>query len=168
MRLPSGYSNLRSNLGKTIRAARKTLNLKQEALAADVRIRRKTLSRIETGKQVPRLQVLDVLVAKLDIEWDEIAERGIPFGQPLIFQEGTRGDHLVEIGRQIRARRGSASLRAVGESLGLSAAQLSRLERGQVSRSRVFHDHPDDLIFDPEHRRIEVIDGKLNDFLKDR
>jgi len=166
MRLPSGYSNLRRGLGKTIRAARKTLNLKQEALAADVGIRRETLSRIETGKQVPRLQALDVLVAELDIDWDEIAERGSPFCPPLIFQEGTRGDELVEIGREIRLRRGSASLRTLSKRLGLSAAQLSRLERGQILRSRIFRDHPDDMIFGREHRRIEIVDSKLKAFLE--
>jgi len=91
MRLPSGYSKLCSDLGKTIRSARKTLHLKQEALAADVGIRRETLSRIEMGKQVPRMQVLDMLVAKLDIEWDEIAERGSPLCQPLISRRARAG-----------------------------------------------------------------------------
>jgi len=42
------------------------------------------------------------------------------------------------------------------------------LERGQVSRSRIFRDHTDDLIFDREYRRIEVTDAKLKNFLKDR
>ena len=166
MRLPSGYSNLSGDIGKTIRAARKSLNLKQEALAADVGIRRETLSRIETGKEVPRLQVLDVLLAELGIEWDEIAERGSSSCPPLIFQEGRRGDSLVEIGREVRDRRGSTSLRTLGERVGISAAQLSRLERGQVSRSRIFRDHPDDMIFDHEHRRIEIVDSKLKAFLE--
>jgi hypothetical protein len=107
-----------------------------------------------------------VLLAELDIEWEEIAERGSPLCPPLIFQEGTRGDKLVEIGREIRSRRGGASLRTLGKRLGLSAAQLSRLERGQISHSRIFRDHPDDMIFDREHRRIEIVDSKLKAFLK--
>lgn len=169
MRLPSGYSSLRcKKLGGILRAERKKRRIKQAVLASDVGIRREALSRIENGRQTPRPRVLDALMGELNIEWDQVACRGPARRPARIFEEGTRGDALIALGNEIhrRRRKEGLSLSTLGDRLHLSAAQLSRVERGQVLRSRLFRDRPSDRAFDREERRIEVIDSALKAFLE--
>lgn len=167
VRLPSGYSCLREDLGARFCAARKERRLKQSALATDVGICRETLSRIESGRQVPRPRVLHALMGVLELDWDAIAEQGPSQCSPLIFLEGRRGDFLIELGQRLQQRRQVAglSLRALTTLLGISAAQLSRLERGQAPVTRLYRDHPADRGLPRKDRRVLIEHRELRNFM---
>ena len=160
---------MRSKLGEVVQAERKERRIKQEFLAGDVGIRREALSRIEKGKQKPRPRVLEALMRELELNWDHVAEKGATLRPALVFEEGARGRELERLGDDIYQRRRAKrlSLRKLGKSLRISAAQLSRIERGQVLHSRIFSDHPDDLAFDREDRRIQITDCRVSAFIRD-
>ncbi len=168
MRLPIGYSVLRSDLGRVVRAERKKRRIKQDVLAGDVGIRRATLSYIENDKQLPGPRVLDALIRELELDWDDFADKGEALRPPLVFEEGTRGRALDRLGSDICRRRKAErlSLRNLGKRLRISAAQLSRIERGQVRHSRIFCDHPDDLVHPREDRRIYITDCRVRAFIR--
>lgn len=169
VRLPRGYSVLRSNLGEVVQAERKDRRIKQEFLAGDVGIRREAMSRIESGKQRPRPRVLEALMRELELNWDQVAEEGATLRPALVFEEGTRGRALERLGNDIYERRRAKrlSLRKLGKRLRISAAQLSRIESGQVLHSRVFRDHPDDLVHPREDRRIQITNCRVSAFIRD-
>lgn len=165
MRLPTGYSALRLDLGDLMQAARRRLRMKQEALAHDVGIARETLSRIEGGR-APRPQVLDRLMAALDLDWPEVAVEGEAVSErPFI--EGYRGNAFCGFGRELQARRKAQdkSLRTLSAELGLSPSTLSRLERGQLSRSRVFREREGYAQLDVDDRPFDVAHSKLVTYL---
>ncbi len=138
MLIPGGYSRLRPDLGDRLKSARRERRLKQEALADLVGVVRETISKIENGRE-PRPHVLDALMTALDLEWLDVAEAGFnPSPRPFI--DGARGDWVCMLGRRLREQRReeNASLRNAAKRSGLSAAQLSRVERGLVRRSKIF------------------------------
>ncbi len=171
MRLPSPYVGLLPNLGEVLRRERKKLRIKQEVLAADLGIHRQALIRIEQGKQIPRLRTLYALLALLKIEFDCIALEGDGRASKnhLIFHEGHRGQQLERLGDAIFRRRKAEKLklRQLAKRLRVSAAQLSRIERGQVANSRLFRDHPEDIVHGKRHRRIEITDCRLKAFVRE-
>jgi transcriptional regulator with XRE-family HTH domain len=161
---------LRADLGDTVRAERKKRRIKQEVLASDVGIRREALCRIENGRQKPGPRVLDALMRELEIDWNEVAEKGDTSHPARVFEECTRGRALQRLGNDICERRAAArlKLRGLSKRLRMSAAQLSRIERGQVLHSRIFRDHPDDLVHPREERRIQITDCRVRAFLRVR
>ena len=170
MRLPSGHFDLRGKLGEVIQAAREEKRIERKVLAHDVGIRREALSRIENGKQMPRPRLLEALVLKLGIEGEPVVSE-IDASRPArVFGEGTRERALDRLREDIYRRRKAErlSLRALATRLRISAAQLSRIERGQVLHSRIFRDHPDDLGRPREERRIQITDCRVNAFIRDR
>ena len=169
MRLSEDYSVLRSKLGDIVKAERKKRRIKQEDLAGDVGIRREALSRIENGQQMPRPRALEALVRELGIEWDPVVIKLDVLRPVPVFEEGTRGRALDRLKNDIyRFRKAEClTLRALGKRLRISAAQLSRIERGQVLHSRIFRDHPDDLARPREDRRIQITDCRVRAFIRD-
>jgi len=168
MRLPHGYDKLDAKLGAIIRTARKTKRMKQAALADECGIRRETLSKIERDHRPPRPQVLDALIQVLELDWSDVADLGEPpNARP--FVDGYRGNQLINIGKDLQHRRlrQKKSLQRLATELGISAATLSRLERGQSPMSRVFRDRPgcDEVEF--ESRPVLVFHKQLAAYLKD-
>lgn len=169
MRSPSSSADLRSKLGEVVRAARKAKRIKQQSLADDVGLRRESINRIEKGKQMPRPRELAKLVRKLGIEWNEVLDDLYAL-RPARLDEGTRGRALERLGNDIYERRTAErlSLRMLGRRLRISASQLSRIEGNQLSYSRIFRDHPDDLGRPSEDRRIQITDRRVRAFISNR
>jgi transcriptional regulator with XRE-family HTH domain len=168
MRLPSGHSDLQAKLGGVIQAAREEKGISRKVLAHDVGIRREALSRIENGKQMPRSRLLEALVLKLGIEWEPVVIEIQAVRPAREFEEGTRERALEHLANDIYQRRKAErlSLRALSKRLRISAAQLSRIERGQMLHSRIFRDHPDDLVNAREERRIQITDCRVRAFIR--
>ena len=165
MLLPFPYFSLKKNLGVVLRRARRRKALKQAVVSYDAGISRGALSMIEAGR-TPRLQTLDRLMEVLDLEWHDIAERGNS-GSFRPFTEGFRGDWLVHTGQELRRRRKAQgmSLARLANLLGLSASTLSRLEMGELPRSRVFKDMMDFEHVPFDERPFEVVHPGLAAFL---
>lgn len=164
MRLPVGFSRLRQDLGAILADERRSRRLKQEALAHDLGIRRETLSRIETGREWPLPETLDGFLRVFEWDWDKVAEKGGAVASRR-FDGSWHGERIKALGGAVRAGRRARklSLRAVAERSVLSPAQISRLERGELGRSRAILDHPDDAELPKEERRIVVADGFLSE-----
>lgn len=166
MLLPQGYCALKPQLGSILRDARLTKKLKQAALAADVGVSRETVSKIETGLRVPRPQLLDRLIAVLELDWEDLAIKG-ECNNSRIFIDGYRGDQLNMIGKKaqdIRLGKGF-SLAEMAKYLGSSPATLSRLERGQLARSKLFQDDPSYAHTEFEGRPVILLHERLRALL---
>lgn len=140
MLLPFPFVSLKKNFGVIMRRARRKKALKQAVVSYDAGISRGALSMIEGGR-IPRFRTLDRLLDTLDLEWHDVAERGQGRNfRP--FSEGFRGDLLVDTGHELHRRRKAQglSLSKLAKVFGLSASTLSRLEKGELPRSRVFKD----------------------------
>lgn len=165
MLLPFPYVSLKKNLGEFLRRARRRSGLKQAAASHHAGISRGALSMIEGGR-TPRYETLDRLIEVLHLEWHDVAERG-QGGTFRPFTEGFRGDWLVKTGLELRWRRKAQrlSLSKLSGSLGLSASTLSRLEKGELPRSRVFKDMSDFLDAPFDERPFDVVHPGLAAFL---
>jgi transcriptional regulator with XRE-family HTH domain len=98
--------------------------ISQEALAFSVGMTRIALSRIENGRTWPKAQTLDRIIHELDVDWPDVAVRGVG-SAPLRQFDGTRQDTRVfELCQRLRAER-----RALGSSL----AELPRQSAVSVS-----------------------------------
>lgn len=162
-RMPLGFVALRADLGSILRRRRKYGRFgKQGAVAADANIAPETLSRIENGKAMPRIETLEALLVALDLGWNQIA----------IWDENSanssdinsrRQDRLLDAGRELREARLAAgmSLRELAALSGLSLAQLSRVECGQSGGARVYREDPEDLALPCDERRIELSNAIL-------
>ena len=139
MRLPRGFRALRPDLGEVLRAHRKDDRVKQQTVADAVGVARETLSRIEAGRTLPSPDTLDRLMAEFHLDWDAVALREGADARERVFHDTLRGESCFRLGRAIRARRKTMGLglREAGARCGLSAAQLSRLERGEALTSSV-------------------------------
>lgn len=84
---------------------------------------------------------------------------------PNTWQEGHQASLCAGLRRERREL--GWTLAELARRSGLSASQLSRIERGQIARSAVFIWHPDDLNLVKEDRRVifahpllmEVVNG---------
>jgi transcriptional regulator with XRE-family HTH domain len=137
----------------------------QAQVAARVGITRQTLSDIERGTAWPGPATLDALLDVLELGWEHIAHavetdadarnfvNDMPGGGRLArvpaeevprrhrnFLEGDTGNQIIALGKRIRTarERQGMTLAEVARRAGISAALLSRMERGQIWRSRVF------------------------------
>jgi len=166
MLLPQGFCALKPQLGGILRGARRARRLKQSVLAADIGISRETLSRLETGKRLPRPQPLDRLMTILELEWEDVATRGYVV-DARIFISGYRGDQLILIGKklqEIRLGKGY-TLVEMAKYLNSSPATLSRLERGQLARSRFFQDNATYAEAELESRPVVIVHDALRALL---
>ena len=137
----------------------------QAQLAARIGIRRQALSEIERGKNWPGPATLDALLHILDLGWEHVAHpfasegasrnfiNDMPGGGRLarlapalasirsrIYLDGKEGRRIIAFGEEIKAARQGKGLTLVqaASEAGISTPLLSRLERGQVLKSRVF------------------------------
>ena len=137
----------------------------QSQIARRVGIARQTLSEIERGAAWPGPTTLDALLDILDLGWEHVAHpiasgadprtfvNDMPGGGRLAempvglaparhrtFLEGPRGNQIIAFGEAIREARAGRGLTLVeaATAAGISAALLSRLERGQLATSGVF------------------------------
>lgn len=118
------------------------------------------------GGRTPRFQTLDRLLEILDLDWSDVAECGrCENFRP--FAEGSRGDFLVKTGRELQSRRKARgmSLTQLSALLGLSASTLSRLELGELPRSRVFKDIADFKLVPFDERPFDLVHPGLAAFL---
>ncbi len=161
MRLPAGYRCLRDDLGAIIRAYRRGEKgmgepIPPKVFANDIGISRGALSRIENERAWPRPETLSRIMDAFEIDWPVVAERGENPGPhprtPNTWQEGQQASLCAAL-RQERRELGW-TLAELARRSGLSASQLSRIERGQIARSAVFTWHPEDLHLLREDRRI--------------
>ena len=139
MRLPWGYREIRKDLGPFLRNCRFERNYEgdrsQAAVANRISISRESLSRIERGHREPSYDTLYNLMGLFQIEWHEIATRGESSRPCRHYATELRQD----LGCALRAGRllEGLTLQALAEHTGMSASQLSRIERSQSARSRV-------------------------------
>jgi transcriptional regulator with XRE-family HTH domain len=137
----------------------------QAQVAARVGITRGALSDIERGAAWPGPATLDALLDILELGWEHVAHtvetdadprnfvNDMPGGGRLAsvsaaeaprrhrtFLEGVKGNQIIALGERIRFAREQKGMTLVGaaQAAGISAALLSRLERGQLRRSGVF------------------------------
>lgn len=113
--------------------------MKQQTLADAIGIQRSSLSAIENGHAWPLPDTLEALMRELDLDWSMVLNKGAT-KPPYQKVGGTdAADERLDLGRALRSGRlkEGSSLRQVAERCGLSAAQLSRLEGGEATRSRV-------------------------------
>ncbi len=148
----------------------------QAEIAARVGVTRQTLSDIERGVAWPGPATLDTLLDILGLGWEHVAHtvasdadqrymvNDMPGGERLApvpaeeaprrhrtFLEGDKGNQIVALGERMkfaRQRQGMTLVEAA-HAAGISAALFSRLERGQLQRSKVFRFVPEAEPGDP-------------------
>jgi len=127
-----------------------------KAFANDIGISRGALSRIENERAWPGPETLSRIMDAFEIDWPVVAERGENPGPhprtPNTWQEGQQASHCAALRRERREL--GWTLAVLARRSGLSASQLSRIERGQIARSTVFTWHPEDLNLVKEDRRV--------------
>lgn len=148
----------------------------QAQVAARAGITRGALSDIERGAAWPGPATLDALLDILELGWEHVAHavetdadprnfvNDMPGGGRLAsvpaeeaprrhrtFLEGVKGNQIIALGERIRFARRQKEMTLVGaaQAAGISAALLSRLERGQLRRSNVFKFIPGTDLRDP-------------------
>jgi transcriptional regulator with XRE-family HTH domain len=161
-RLPEGFAAFRDDFGAIVRAKRTGERRTQQALADAIGITRETLSRIENGAW-PLPDTLEGLMRELEIDWPDFAIRGPSERPAKRFDGSSRGEDRYSMGRSLRRGREAEglSLRNLAERCGCSAAQLSRLERGESTRSKLLEDDPDDAELPANHRRYRFVHAEL-------
>ena len=154
LRIPAGYAGFRQDLGEFIARRRKAMVGKQQTLADAIGIARPSLSSIETGKAWPLPDTLEGLMRELSLTWDMVLLRGGSDRPARPVDGGPRASQRLDLGRDLREGRQREGLKLwqVAGRCGLSVAQLSRIERGEASRSRAFEDDPDDAALPREYR----------------
>ncbi|MEL7790147.1 helix-turn-helix transcriptional regulator [Citromicrobium bathyomarinum] len=136
MRLPEGFCALRENLGDIIRERRQAYEygtgLSQQELADIAGIRRESLSRIENGRRWPSYDALYRIMGVLSLEWHDIAHKGTSERPARLYASECRQN----LGSALRAGRlkERLTLQELATRTGLSASQISRLERSQSIR----------------------------------
>lgn len=161
-RLPDGFAAFRSDFGEIIRAKRIDECLTQQALADAIGVTRETISRIENGAW-PLPDTLDGLMRHLEVDWGEFATKGRSDRSSKRFDGSSRGEDRFRMGQALRRGRLSQglSLRHVAKTCGVSAAQLSRLERGESGRSKLLQDDEQDTKLPIEFRRYRFSHPEL-------
>lgn len=178
MRLPSGFSHLRADLGQILKDHRTGVAgvvgpITQDALALSVGITRVALSRIENGHTRPQGHTLDRIMEELELDWPQVATMGESGSPSRLFDGTLQGTRIYQLCQRLRVERKALgwSLAELSRRSGVSAAQLSRIERAQGGRSGVFTWHPDDLDVPPGDRRVvfgnpvlaDLAAGRLDD-----
>lgn len=170
MRLPLGFSHLRADLGRILKDHRTGVigivgPMSQDALAVSVGITRVAYSRIENGHTWPRGPTLDRIMAELELEWADVAVIGADGRRSRRVDDTEQGNRAYQQGQRLRAWRKELglSLAAVARRSGVSASQLSRIERGEGGKPAVFTWLAEDRHCMIEDRRIVFANPVLAD-----
>jgi transcriptional regulator with XRE-family HTH domain len=163
-RLPKGFVGYRPDLGEFIRNERRARLWKQSAFAEEIGIRRGSLSRIERGHALPMPDTIDAIIRAFDLDWADVALKGQALTSRKDYDGTFRHAELLDIGSAIRRgrRRLGLKLHQVTTQTILSAAQLSRLERGALGNSRVVAEFAEDHLADRRDRRLFLTDPYLS------
>ncbi len=167
--VPPGFVGLNANYGAILRDRRKVGRYgKQSVVAADIGIAATALSRIENGHVIPRLDTLDALLVRLNLDWGAVAIVSDDAIKDEADAGSRRRDRLFDLGQDIRfARRHlGMTLRQLSSLAGISLAHLSRLERGANASMLIYQEHPDDQGLDRDERRIVIVHPILADCVK--
>ncbi|MEL7691480.1 helix-turn-helix transcriptional regulator [Citromicrobium bathyomarinum] len=135
MRLPENYACLKPGLGDFLAQRRKAQGRRQKEVAYELGINRVNLSRMEKGHLTPSYETLSRMMDVLRFEWKHVAVEGpSPHGNRRYLS-----GQLDRMGKALRAGREKEGrkLRDLANTVGLSYSQLSRIERGLISYSRV-------------------------------
>jgi transcriptional regulator with XRE-family HTH domain len=156
MRLPEGFSHLCADLGHRTGVRGVVDPISQHKLACSVGISRVGLSRIENGHTLPQGSTLDRIMEELELDWSQVAIAGDSGRPALLFDGSLQGTKIYQLCQSLRLERKALgwSLAELSRRSGVSAAQLSRIERAQGGRSGVLTWHPHDLGKVPEDRRV--------------
>ena len=176
MRLPEGFRAFKKGLGPKLKRMRRTSDdhggKSQERFAKIIGIRRETLSRIENGRELPSPNTMAALMQELNFDWGDIAVKGRSSKPARIESPENLGilGQALRIGR----KKEKITLEELSERTGISASQLSRMERGQCLRGGHFvivwpdgERDPDDEVqcryTHPELRRLAQIGGFIEE-----
>lgn len=161
MRLPPGYAKLKDNLGQIIHAHRLAgtgtdAPLPPKVFADRAGISRVALSRIEHDRAWPRSETLVAIMDIFEIDWPDVAGPGVTCSSPRRMPDTLQDMQRDTLCRALRAGRLALgwSLTDLASHNGLSASQLSRIERGQGGKSAVFGWHRDYLAIELQDRVI--------------
>ncbi len=93
---------------------------------------------------------------ELELDWPQVAIAGDSGRPALLFDGSLQGTKIYQLCQRLRLEREALgwSLAKLSRRSGVSAAQLSRIERAHGGRSGVLTWHPDDLGKVPEDRRV--------------
>jgi len=173
-RLVPGLVALHPDLGKRLLEARKgrkghDFGHKQEWLAHAAGISRSTLSRIEKGHVVPRMDTLERLMEALNLDMAEVGFTEERLKQEPLSPESDEAEKREEedrsLGARLREQRRKLHLTIaqVAVAAGLDPSQISRVERGQLRRSRMVEWYVPDGDFHKDYRRRVFVNEVLDD-----
>ena len=149
-RFPSGYSGYNPNLPTLLKDKRGEKRLTQQKLADRIGIARASLIAIEKGYAWPSPDTMEKLAHQLELKPGEIYLRG-PSNRTPRFDphDDEDADRRLDLGAALRAGRRleNLKLRQVAEICDISVAQLSRIERGELTRSRCYKNDGQSLRF---------------------
>ena len=156
-RFPDGFGAFRPDLGAFLKACRKKEKWKQQGLADAIGIARPSLSAIENGHAWPLLDTLEALARELELTQDMIFLRGDKDRKARSSGHSRRAYYRLELGRGLREgrKREGLTLRQIAHRCDISVAQLSRIERGDATRSRAYRDHPDYMELPKQDRPLQ-------------
>lgn len=162
-RFPPGFVGFRPDLGSFLKRRRQTLYGKQQTLADAIGLARPSLSAIENGHAFPLPDTVAGLMRELSLTWPMMLVAGETDRIPRTIDHTAGADQRLDLGQSLREGRRleGLKLRKVAERCGMSAAQLSRIERAEHRRSSAYEDEPDDAGLPVEYRRIRFRNPEL-------
>jgi|EndMetStandDraft_5_1072996.scaffolds.fasta_scaffold00090_2 transcriptional regulator with XRE-family HTH domain len=142
-RLPSGLSHFDGRFAKALKALRADRKETQQVVADAIGITRTAYARFENGKSWPRPDTFEALQDYFGVFGEQLAvarqpgERATGRVKPNF--DTVRADAIHDMGRYLRGcrKKKKYTLRQVAAWSGISAAQLSRIERGECANSRI-------------------------------
>jgi transcriptional regulator with XRE-family HTH domain len=155
--VPLGFVGLRADYGAILQKRRKDGRYgKQAVVALEAGIAAETLSRIENGRAVPRLETMDALLTVLNLSWSHVAVKEQSSLDVTGPADSRRRDRMFDAGQDIRDARRAAglTLRDLSALSGVSLAQLSRVERGSSGGARIYQENPHDSKLPWDERRL--------------
>ncbi|MDV5825819.1 helix-turn-helix transcriptional regulator [Sphingobium naphthae] len=142
-RLPAGLSHFDSRFAKALKALRADRKETQQVVADAIGITRTAYARFENGKSWPRPDTFEALQDYFEVFGEQLAEARQPGEWATARAEPNfdtvRADAIHDMGRYLRKCRQTKkyTLRQVAAWSGVSAAQLSRIERGECANSPI-------------------------------
>lgn len=158
--VPPGFVGLSADYGTILRTRRKIGRYgKQSVVAADIGLSATALSRIENGHTVPRLETLDALIVRLELDWTAVALPSDSLVKDEPDEGSRRRDRLFDVGQDIRAARRHAglTLRQLASLSDISLAHLSRIERGANAGKLIYQEDPADRALERDSRQIVIV-----------
>ncbi|WP_278985678.1 helix-turn-helix transcriptional regulator [Sphingobium yanoikuyae] len=159
-RLPAGLSHFDSRFAKALKALRADRKETQQVVADAIGITRTAYARFENGKSWPRPDTFEALQDYFEVFGEQLAvarqpgERATGRVKPNF--DTVRAGAILDMGRYLRECRKvkKYTLRQVAAWSGISAAQLSRIERGECVNSRIISAVDEDKNLHKDEQRL--------------